>query len=173
MTTFCIAFYESYLSRFFPLTGVIRKLTNYIYESRRCFAVLFPPLTGVIRAARWGEEEAYESRRYFVVLFPPYRRNKGRVRRRRGWLERRDRQSWTPVGSCQSPPDQKPNSWTYNFVEVSGYNLGSSWGFRIQCLHYCWVLPNNFFLRTTTTSNKCKILNNLKVGSWKGPVGES
>jgi hypothetical protein len=21
---------------------------------------------------------------------------------------------------------------------------------------YCWDLPNNFFLRTTTTSNKCK-----------------
>ncbi len=30
------------------------------------------------------------------------------------------------------------NSWTYNFVEVSGHNLKSSqtWGFRIQCLHY-------------------------------------
>ncbi len=28
----------------------------------------------------------------------------------------------------------KPNSWTYNFVEVSGHNLESSqtWGFRIQ-----------------------------------------
>ncbi len=41
----------------------------------------------------------------------------------------------------------KPNSWTYNFIEVSGHNLESSqtWGFRIQCLHYkpvsihfCW-----------------------------------
>jgi hypothetical protein len=32
----------------------------------------------------------------------------------------------------------KPNSWTYNFVEVSGHNLESSqtWDFRIQCLHY-------------------------------------
>ncbi len=32
--------------------------------------------------------------------------------------------------------EQKPNSWTYNFVEVSGHNLESSqtWGFPIQCL---------------------------------------
>ncbi len=32
----------------------------------------------------------------------------------------------------------KPNSWTYNFVEVSGHNFESSqtWGFPIQCLHY-------------------------------------
>ncbi len=42
----------------------------------------------------------------------------------------------------------KPNSWTYNFVEVSGQNLESAqtWGFNIQFLHYkpvsnhvCWV----------------------------------
>ncbi len=42
---------------------------------------------------------------------------------------------------------QKPNSWTYNFVEVSEHYPKSSqtWGFRIQCLHYkpesnhfCW-----------------------------------
>ncbi len=33
---------------------------------------------------------------------------------------------------------QKPNSWMYNFVEVSGHNLESSqtWDFRLQCLHY-------------------------------------
>jgi hypothetical protein len=33
---------------------------------------------------------------------------------------------------------QKPNSWTYNFVEVSGHNLDSAqaWGFHIQCLDY-------------------------------------
>jgi hypothetical protein len=33
---------------------------------------------------------------------------------------------------------RKPNSWTYNFVEVSGHHLESSqtWRFRIQCLHY-------------------------------------
>ncbi len=33
----------------------------------------------------------------------------------------------------------KPNSWTYNFVEVSGHNLESfqTWAIRIvQCLHY-------------------------------------
>ncbi len=30
----------------------------------------------------------------------------------------------------------KPNSWTYNFVEVSGHNLESSWDFCIQCLYY-------------------------------------
>ncbi len=35
-------------------------------------------------------------------------------------------------------PFLKPNSWTYNFVEVSGHNLESSqtWGFRIQFLPY-------------------------------------
>ncbi len=33
---------------------------------------------------------------------------------------------------------QKPNSWMYNLVEVSGHNLESSqtWDFRIQYLHY-------------------------------------
>ncbi len=33
---------------------------------------------------------------------------------------------------------RKLNSWTYNFVEVSGHNLGSSqtWGFHIQWIHY-------------------------------------
>ncbi len=45
-----------------------------------------------------------------------------------------------PSNLCNSPPPppQKPNSWTYNFVEVSGHYLESSqtWGFRIQCLHY-------------------------------------
>ncbi len=43
---------------------------------------------------------------------------------------------------------QKPDSWTYNFVEVSGHNLESSqtWGFRIQCLHYKPV-PNSLLLR--------------------------
>jgi hypothetical protein len=32
----------------------------------------------------------------------------------------------------------KPNSWTYNFVEVSEYDLDSfeTWGFREQCSHY-------------------------------------
>ncbi len=32
----------------------------------------------------------------------------------------------------------KQNSWTYNFVEVSGHNLENSqtWGFCVQCLHY-------------------------------------
>jgi hypothetical protein len=32
----------------------------------------------------------------------------------------------------------KPNSWIYNFVEVSGHHFESSqtWGFRIQCSHY-------------------------------------
>ncbi len=100
------------------------------------FCRSFSPLTGVIRA-EW-EEEVYESRRCFAVLFPPYRRNKGRVRRRRGWLERRDRQSWTPVGSCQSPPDQKPNSWTYNGVEVSGYTLDPETIFTLQTrAHIC------------------------------------
>ncbi len=34
--------------------------------------------------------------------------------------------------------NQKPNSWTYNFVEVSGHNFERSqtWCFRSQCLHY-------------------------------------
>ncbi len=32
----------------------------------------------------------------------------------------------------------RPNSWKYNFVEVSRHNLDSyqTWGFRFQCLHY-------------------------------------
>jgi hypothetical protein len=36
------------------------------------------------------------------------------------------------------PGTQNPNSWTYNFDEVSGHSLESSqtWGIRIQCLHY-------------------------------------
>ncbi len=44
--------------------------------------------------------------------------------------------------------EQKPNSWTFNFVEVSVHNLESSqtWGFRIQCFHYKPV-PNHFFSR--------------------------
>ncbi len=42
--------------------------------------------------------------------------------------------------------DQKPNSWTHNFVEVSGHNLESSqaWGFRKQCLQYKTV-SNHFY----------------------------
>ncbi len=46
------------------------------------------------------------------------------------------------VWQCTSQiPDhcvQKPNSWTFNFVEISGHNLEGSqtWGFRIQCLRY-------------------------------------
>jgi hypothetical protein len=40
--------------------------------------------------------------------------------------------------------DQKPNSSTYNFVEVSGHNFERSqtWGCRIQCLHYKPVLTH-------------------------------
>jgi hypothetical protein len=32
----------------------------------------------------------------------------------------------------------KSNSWTYDFLQVSGHNLESSqtWGFHIQCFHY-------------------------------------
>ncbi len=39
----------------------------------------------------------------------------------------------------------KPNSWTHNFVGVSGHNLRSSQicGFRIQCLH-CKPDSNHF-----------------------------
>jgi hypothetical protein len=42
------------------------------------------------------------------------------------------------VHLCPASTVQKRNSWTYNFVEVSGHNLDSSqtWGFRIQCLPY-------------------------------------
>ncbi len=48
---------------------------------------------------------------------------------------------------CLTPWAQEPNSWTYNFVEVSGHNLeiSETWGFRKHCLHYkpvsnhfCW-----------------------------------
>jgi hypothetical protein len=42
--------------------------------------------------------------------------------------------------------NQKPNSWTYNFVEISGYNLESyqNWGFCIQRLHHT-PNSNHFF----------------------------
>ncbi len=44
--------------------------------------------------------------------------------------------------------NQKSNSWTYNFVEVSWHNLKSfqTWGFHIQCLHYKAV-SNHFCSR--------------------------
>jgi hypothetical protein len=41
------------------------------------------------------------------------------------------------LGRCVPGPvlTLKPNSWTYNFVEVSGHNLESSqtWGFCVTC----------------------------------------
>jgi hypothetical protein len=48
---------------------------------------------------------------------------------------------------------EKLNSWTYNFVEVSGHDLESSqaWGFRIQYLHYKPV-SNNFCSMTFNNS---------------------
>ncbi len=51
------------------------------------------------------------------------------------------------LGSLDEP-NQKSNSLTYIFVEVSGHNLKSShiWGFRIQCLHYKTV-PNHYCSR--------------------------
>ncbi len=54
----------------------------------------------------------------------------------------------TSFPPCYSQsPLQKPNSWTYNFVEVSGHNLESSqtWGFHIQCLQYTPVSISNHF----------------------------
>ncbi len=50
------------------------------------------------------------------------------------------------VQNCGMLPNiQNPNSWTYNFVEVSGHNLESfqTWGFHKQYLHYKPV-SNNF-----------------------------
>jgi hypothetical protein len=40
-------------------------------------------------------------------------------------------------GSESLPPEQKPHSWRYNFVEVSGHNLESSqtWGFCMDFLN--------------------------------------
>jgi hypothetical protein len=54
------------------------------------------------------------------------------------------------------PIIQKPNSSTYNFVEVSGHNLESSptWSFRIQCLHYKSV--SNHFGSLGEGSKICK-----------------
>ncbi len=54
--------------------------------------------------------------------------------------------SWWKLG-------MKPNSWTYNFVEVSRLNLQSSqtWGFRIQCSHYEPV--SNYFWNRQWTRN--------------------
>ncbi len=45
-------------------------------------------------------------------------------------------------------PIQKQNSWSYNFVEVSGHNPVSSqtWGFHIKCLHNKPVFQTTFTL---------------------------
>ncbi len=53
-----------------------------------------------------------------------------RAKKWRGWGER--------GGDSRKESAQRPNSWTYNFVEVSGHKLERSqtWGFLIQCLHY-------------------------------------
>ena len=44
--------------------------------------------------------------------------------------------------------EQKPNLWTYYFVEVSGHNFETyqTWGFRIQYLHFKLV-SNHFCSR--------------------------
>ncbi len=44
-----------------------------------------------------------------------------------------------------SPHQLKPNSWMYNFVEVSVHNLErfQTWGFRIHCLH-CKPVSTHF-----------------------------
>ncbi len=46
---------------------------------------------------------------------------------------------WCSSGTAAPPAtQQKLNSWTDTFVEISGHNLKSSqtWVFRVQCLHY-------------------------------------
>jgi hypothetical protein len=42
------------------------------------------------------------------------------------------------LGTCAQYSILKPNSWMYNFVEVSGHHFErpQTWGFGIQCLHY-------------------------------------
>ncbi len=44
---------------------------------------------------------------------------------------------WVP-NQTKKTREQKPNSWTSNFDEVSGHNLESyqTWGFCLQSLHY-------------------------------------
>ncbi len=37
-----------------------------------------------------------------------------------------------PTGTWKSKTDQKPNSWTYNFVEVSGHNLASFFRLKVS-----------------------------------------
>ncbi len=45
-------------------------------------------------------------------------------------------------------PLQKPNSWTHNFVEISGHKIESSqtWGFHIQCFH-CKPVSTHIFTK--------------------------
>jgi hypothetical protein len=52
---------------------------------------------------------------------------------------------------------QKPNSWTYNFIEVSGHNLGSSktWGFFMDFLNGCSFLSDVPFFSFTETVRGC------------------
>ncbi len=53
---------------------------------------------------------------------------------------------------------QKTNSWTYNFVEVSGHILESSqtWGFRIQYLHYKPLLLNGVWGVKSVSRGDCE-----------------
>ncbi len=58
------------------------------------------------------------------------------------------------------PAGQKPNSWTCNFLAVSGHNLERSqtWGFRVQCLHYKPVLNHFCWGGGGNPGNKGKLL---------------
>ncbi len=64
---------------------------------------------------------------------------------------------WKNLCWFTSERAQKPNSWTYKFVEVSEHNLESSqtWGFHIQCLHYKPV-SNHFFSREREGRGDCE-----------------
>jgi hypothetical protein len=75
----------------------------------------------------------------------------------------------------------EPNSWTYNFVEVSGHNLESyqTWGFHIECLHH-YAVSDNFFSGGRGGGSKihCRLLNQWLsrilprlVGGWGGGGG--
>ncbi len=70
------------------------------------------------------------------------------------WSEPKKQKGKAATGGLALPFHQKPNSWTYNFVEVSGYNLESSqsWGFCMDFLQhweagmiFCQVLLFSFF----------------------------
>ncbi len=59
-----------------------------------------------------------------------------------------------------------PPLFCYHLPLIKWIFVQSKWKFDV--IDTVGIFPITFFLRTTTTSNKCEMLNNLKFVSWKG-----